>query len=196
MWCYFDRKSSSSKQAPDPIELFTLHLVCNKMCGFLDFSCLRWIAGKSLYSPIIIDLKLYSGFFCGHVSVNAHRSLYKSGENVLFFVLVVSLNCRLDHVLSVLFEAASMWGFKGYAYLCSRYWNGTHIGFTDLFCSSFLQSLLTVGSTMCNALDNIGTLTLNMYQSAFVVVCSSLQYSISRCLRLRCDEYQVTKVWA
>ena len=65
---------------------------------------------------------------------------------------------------------------------------------TDFFCSSYLQSLLTVGSTMCNALDNIGTMTLNMYQSAFVVVCSSLQYSLSRGLRVRAVENQVTRV--
>ena len=47
-------------------------------------------------------------------------------------------------------------------------------------CNNVLLSFLTVGSTLCNALDNVGTVTLNMYQSSFVVLCSSLQYSLSR----------------
>ncbi len=62
----------------------------------------------------------------------------------------------------------------------------------DLFCSHVLQSFLSVGSTLCNALDNIGTITLSLYQAVFVFGCSSLQYSVSRCLR---NKEQMVQSW-
>jgi hypothetical protein len=41
LWSYVDRESPSSEQGPHLLELLPLHLVCDEMRSFMDFSHFR-----------------------------------------------------------------------------------------------------------------------------------------------------------
>ncbi len=127
-----------------------------------------------------------AGFFCSHVSSDAWGTLVQPGKaktQRIFFLKSV-----IDNFQSSCTRDSACGRTPAKTPKVSTSWQLMRLFdaiFADFFCTNIMQSFLTVGSTLCNALDNIGTITLSLYQSVFVFICSSVQYSVSHSLRKR-----------